>query len=366
MAVVLNGLAGGVLSFLADSSALSGALLLAPASFSHCDWYRMADVHVGVESEDVPLRQRFRELYDECLSSSPPASGARLHCSIRQCRGSDVNLVVFGAPRQISVIDMVLSVFPDRGYVEMQCDCGDWRFLGLNGEPRPILAARDNLAVVDTAAPSWRAIIANVLVNWAMWMQPDTLFFHAAAVAIGGRGAVISGVKGSGKSTLSLALAARGHAFFADEIAVVRKRTRELAPFRRAVSIREGPQSPRVEKLLRTVGYSTERYPDGTVRIRANEGELFPSAVPLSSPLLCVFFLRAFGDRPRVQAFIPRVSELKLLAPFACTYFGRSPAQLMMQVANLLSNVHCYFLHPGMPDDTACLVEQTVEKIMEA
>jgi hypothetical protein len=140
----------------------------------------------------------------------------------------------------------------------------------------------------------------------------------------------------------------------------VRSGTLELCPFRRAVSIRPGPQARQVEQILSNTGYSTERFPDGTTRKRAEASSLFPQAERPSLPLRWVFFLRGFEDLPRAEAFVPRAADLRLLAPLPCTLWGASAARLMMKVAKLLSSVKCYFLHPGLPEETARLVEGIV------
>jgi hypothetical protein len=155
-------------------------------------------------------------------------------------------------------------------------------------------------------------------------------------------------------------LAAQGHQFLGDEITAVRPRTLELCPFRRAVSIRPGPQAPQVEKILNDAGYSTERFPDGTTRRRAEPSKLFPQPQTRSLPLRWAFFLRGFEDFPRAKAFLPRTADLRLLSPLPCTFWETSPARPLMEVAKLLSSVKCYLLHPGSPEETARLVEGIV------
>src|SRR5260370_37957042 len=101
-----------------------------------------------------------------------------------------------------------------------------------------------------------------------MWMQREMLFFHAAAVGIDGDGVLITGAKAAGKSTLSTALAAGGHAFLGDEIGGVRPRTIALESFRRAISSRPGPRDPQVEKMFASHISPTERLSYGSARSR--------------------------------------------------------------------------------------------------
>jgi len=329
--------------------------------FRPCDWYRIVDGLLGVDSEDFALQQRFKTLYAELLSPSPAPGEATqsLLCRIQVRDVLPVHLVSFTAPSEIAIIDLILALFPGRGYVEVKSAAAGWRSIGLAGKTSPLLTARGSEVLVD-AREEWQPLIANCAVNWVMQMQPGLLFFHGAAVAIRGEGVLIVGDKGAGKSTLSLALAARGHDFFGDEIAAVRTEGFELAPFRRALSVRTGPQAPQVEEKLRSKCCAMETFPDGTVRLRATAKELFPGVGARPRPLRRVFFLRGFEQLPRYESFCPRLEDLRLLAPLACTYWGSSSAARVTQVAKLLSSVECYFLYPGQPEDTTNLIERIV------
>ena len=326
-----------------------------------CDWYRIVDRFLGVDSEDLPLRQRLRTLYAELLSAPPAPSEATLglRCHVQIKDGLPAQLVTFTAPSEVAIIDFMLALFPGRGYVETSCAADGWRSIGLVSRTSPLLTAKGSQVLVD-ARKTWQPLVANCAVNWVMQMQREVLFFHAATVAIRGEGVLLAGEKAAGKSTLSMALAARGHDFFGDEIAAVRTETFELAPFRRAVSVREGPQAPPVEERLSDLSCFTETFPDGTLRSRARASELFPASGTRPQPLRWVFFLRGFEERPRAEPFRPRFEDLRMLMPLACTFWGRSSAARIAQVARLLSNVNCYFLHPGLPEDTAQLVERIV------
>jgi hypothetical protein len=329
--------------------------------FQPCDWYRIVDGFLGIDSEDFALRQRFRTLYSEFLSPrpSPPEAAQRLLCRIQVRNGLPVHRVTFRAQSEIALIDFILALFPGRGYAEMQGAAAGWRSIGVAGKTSPLIMVRGSEVLVD-AREAWQPLIANCAVNWVLQMQPAVLFFHAAAVAIAGEGVLIVGEKGAGKSTLSMALAAQGHDFFGDEIAAVRTAGFELAPFRRALSVRRGPQAPQVALKLRTKSCVTETFPDGTVRSRAAASELFPGVGACPRPLRRVFFLRGFEARPRAESFEPRSEDLRLLAPLACTFWGSSSAARVAQVAKLLSTVNCYFLYLGEPEDTAKLVERIV------
>lgn len=325
-----------------------------------CDWYRVVDAFAGIDSEDAHLQMRFECLYGELLSSVAPApeNPKKFRCQVRVGDGEPA-LVTLDTGEELDIVDFVLAVFPDRGYVEMHQAAPGWRSIGLERRERPLLTARGGVALVDTRE-AWQPLVASCVMNWAMRMQTELLFFHAASVGIEGVGVLLTGNKGAGKTTLSMALAASGHAFLGDEIAAIRPQTRELAPFRRAISVRAGPCSPLVRRLLRAKSCATERFPDGTTRTRVRADELFPESTEASVPIHSIFFLSGFEDQARAEPFGPGTADLRLLTPLPCVFWGSSPARPMMQVAKLLSQVKCYRLYAGSPQETAGLIERIV------
>jgi hypothetical protein len=343
-----------------DPASLFGQFPRVDGGSETCDWYRIVDGFLGIESDDVRFRARFRELYSAFRSSPPNATAPAgwLQCRVQVASGLSANLVTFTASEEFGIVDFIAGVYRERGYVEMH-PTANWRSIGVSGSPTPLLTAQGAHVLVDACHP-WQPLIAACAMNWVMGMQRDLLFLHAAAVGIDGSGVLISGEKGSGKSTSSMALAATGHSFFGDEIVAVKPRAMEVFPFRRAVSIRPGPQSAQVERLLSTAACSTESFPDGTTRRRGDPNVLFPKSSERSLPLRFAFFLRGFEERPRAEEFVPRSGDLKLLAPMPGAFWGVSPAGPVMQLAQLLANVKCYLLNPGLPDETASLIETIV------
>jgi hypothetical protein len=322
-----------------------------------CELYRIADCLLAIESADVLLQTRFQQLYGECAATTQADFAQRVCCRVRSCPRVPAYLVTFTPADDLELFDFILALFVDRGYVELDGGFGDWRLLGMSGCYEPLLAALGNQALVNPTM-GWQAVVGNCAINWAMRLQRGFLFFHAGSVAIDGVGVMLAGNKGAGKSTLTLALAALGYDFLGDEIAAVRTRTRELVPFRRAVGVRPGPQSSRVEVALQSALGCAETYPDGGERVRVEASALFPHAGARPSPLRHVFWLCDFEEHPRVERFVPGFSDLSQLAPLACTYWRSSPARPMMQVASWFSDVKSFRLYPGMPDETAALIER--------
>jgi hypothetical protein len=188
-------------------------------------------------------------------------------------------------------------------------------------------------------------------------LQSGVALFHAGSVTIGERGLLIIGPKGSGKTTLSLALAARGHGFLGDEIAALRLATSELLPLRRSTSIRPGVRAPRVDAALRAAAIPAETFPDGTTRVRAGIERLFPANVASAAHLSAIVFLRGMRSTPRLEAFVPQREHLCLLTPLASTLWYLPPAVRAMRLLGILPKARCYWLETGAPDDTADLLE---------
>jgi hypothetical protein len=218
-----------------------------------------------------------------------------------------------------------------------------------------------NHALVD-CGKLWQPFIANYAVNRVLRLQREILFFHAASIGLDGQGVMIIGPKASGKTTIALALAARGHDFLGDEMAAVHRETRSMLPFRRAVSIRPGPCARRVGEHLTRCQYPVERFPDGAERTLVNVANMLPQAGASPATLGSVLFLRHFADRPVAEPFAFSLEHFKMISPLACSMWGMPTGARMMDLSRLLRGVRCYHLDPGDPDETADLVEQVASR----
>ena len=281
-------------------------------------------------------------------------------CRVRHHPEQALAAAAFDDPEPLDAFEFCRRLFPDRGYVEGPEGPDGWRTLTLRQTPdRPLIALNGTETLVDRAQ-TWQPFVANYAVNRVLRLQKDMLFFHAASAAVDGRGIMIVGPKGSGKTTTSMTLASRGHAFLGDEMAVVQQETKAMFPFRRAVSLRTGPRARRVDEQISSRHYPVERFPDGGERILANIGELFPQAGVSPAALSCVLFLRGFADRPKLEPFSFGLGDFRMLSPLACSMWDRSAGAVMMALGRLLRGTSCYHLDPGSPEETADLIEHVV------
>jgi hypothetical protein len=321
--------------------------------------YRFAYGRLELDSDDEPLNLRFRQIYPEGhVDAEGGRNGPlRVRCTVRSIDEPDVAAIAFEDPEDLDAVEFCRTLFPDRNYIPGPPAAPGWQTISLADRPLdPLLAMKGRFALVDRRQV-WQPFIANLAVNRVLRLQRNMLFFHAASVRVGDRGIMLVGGKGSGKTTTSLTLASRGHGFLGDEVAAVRTDTREMLPFRRAASIRAGIRTSRVTQRLADGGYPAETFPDGSARVLANVADLFPDATASPARLESVFFLRRFAPRPAVEQFAFGLENFQLLTPLACSMWGVPTGLRMLQISRMLSEVNCYHLDPGSPDETAELLE---------
>ena len=101
------------------------------------------------------------------------------------------------------------------------------------------------------------------MVGIAARAERRMIHWHAAALTRGGRTILLAGRAGAGKSTLAVALARRGFALLGEDVVFMDPLSREIHPFRRALSLDKASRA-----RLRTMRFA----PDAANRI----GSLLP------------------------------------------------------------------------------------------
>lgn len=96
----------------------------------------------------------------------------------------------------------------------------------------PIVSVSDERELAPT--------LEGTLIGCAVRKRADAAALHAGAVEVDGRGVLLSGRKGAGKSTLVLTLANEGARYLGDEIAFVRYDGAMADAFPKAVTLKEG------------------------------------------------------------------------------------------------------------------------------
>ncbi len=323
-------------------------------------WYRLGEGTLGVASADAPLASRFEEIYGGCAVSEP-GEGPVVVCRVAPDAGGTVR-ATFEDPEALDVERFVGTLFPDRGYAPVGGSgdaSGDTNGIRL---PDSDASARiDGNDVVAPADAPWQPLVANLAVNRLLRLQRDVLFLHAASVSIGGEGVLACGPKRSGKTTLALSLAARGHPLLGDELAGVHLRSRELIPIRRSVATREGPRSAGADALLAAHGGVAERFPDGELRQRYPAHSLSPDASATRTPLTTLLILRSMVPATRIEAASVGPALLGKLTPLAASLWDRPPALVAVRLVGLLASVRVFEVDSGPPDEVADRIEALME-----
>ena len=320
-------------------------------------WYRLAEGSLGVVSADRALAERFEEIYEDCAEEAP-GLGPRVVCRV-SAPESGVVRISFDDPEPLDAARFIETVFPERGYALNRR--GDGRVaLSLPDGSGDVLLKGDSLIAPETA--SWQALAANLAVSRLLRLQRALLFFHAASVRVGGEGLMACGPKRSGKTTLALSLAARGHALLGDEIAAIHVADRTLQPFRRSLATREGPSSAAAAAIARTANGVQERFPDGEIRTRLTVRRFSPCAPPATTPLTTVLLLRSFLPTTRIRRPEIQPALLGALTPLAASLWERPPSLVAFRLLAMLSAVRVFEIDSGPPDEVADRIEHLMEE----
>ncbi len=237
-------------------------------------------------------------------------------------------------------------------YRELGSESG-WKAIGeVEHEPLFLIA---NEHCFFRMSSDWPVMVLSLVFRAAFGVRDDAVMFHAASIAIHGRGFIFAGPRYSGKSTTALTLASRGHQFLSDEIAWFVPSTGELIDFRRPVGVREGIRAAAIDAVMPGVAGSGIDWHDS---LRLPIDALVPQQPAVRTRLHAVVFLRPFEPKPRLVPVTPTREHLPLLQPLPMSMLNTSPARRIMQLIQLLSSVHVYDLHPGHPDETALILEE--------
>jgi hypothetical protein len=330
-------------------------------------WFRIADLCLEIVAPGDGFVAEFESRYRDFAIARPRHDEVGLRCEVdRLADGSLLCLSFSGAdlPDPLASAGSPLRMLRHLGRYTMADGPADgWRmFIDRAGEGRMLIAGDARRLVIDLgAAPPEFAL--DCIVGVAQLAQPDLLFLHAASFGIGGAGALLVGGGRAGKSTTALALAARGHRFLGDDVAAVRRPTRELVPFPKAMSLRPGPYVDSFAARLRGTRHASVIGPDGVARTLVHAGDLFPAAAGPALPLRFVFVLDGFAAEPRLTRFRPAIGDtrrLKAAVSESIPDWGLSPGRDLMKflgIVSLFDGLDCHLLELGGPQASVAAIE---------
>ena len=138
-------------------------------------------------------------------------------------------------------------------------------------------------------------------------LRSDLYFFHAAALAHGGKAYLLVAPSGSGKSTTTWALLHHGFAYMSDELGPVDLDTNEVHPYSHALCLKQEPPSgyPLPADVLRTT--RTLHVPTGSLPSGVSAGPL---------PLAATFFVQynSKAHNPTIQPLGKAEASIRLFA----------------------------------------------------
>ncbi|GAC1408450.1 MAG: hypothetical protein NVSMB64_16720 [Candidatus Velthaea sp.] len=186
---------------------------------------------------------------------------------------------------------------------------------------------------------------------------------YGAGIALGSKAVVVLGPSGAGKTTLALALLARGARFYGDECIFIDRASGIVDGLARSLMIRE--RSLGLLSSVRGLRSACERNPfQGQAPTRVwyaiDPDEVFSRAVSAApSPLAAVLILEDRTSDQPMMTLLPNS-----MAAVLVSRHSHVKAVTLGEIAKAgkpLSGVACYRLRPGTPADTAALVVTTLE-----
>jgi hypothetical protein len=331
--------------------------------------FRVADGFLEVVSDYQPLLDELDAIYGDFAVSGPVEADSSTRCTAAKLPGLPALAVAFEAPRAVDLVGAAHSPYRFRrrpDYVETPGPLPGWRLLVNERAPdRLLLAATGRQAVVNLEEAPQESV-ADWIFCVAQSVQTGVLFLHAGTIGVRGSGALIIAPTGGGKSTTTLAVARRGHAFLGDDVAAVRLATREALPFPRSAGLREGSLARALEQQVRGCRHlrATNRF--GIERTLVRVSDLFPGSISGPLPLRFAFVLDALADRAAITEFHPGLEErrrLQCMVTDTSAAWGLSPGRdlvLFLRVVNLLAGLRCYLVQRGSPEETAELIESVM------
>jgi len=206
------------------------------------------------------------------------------------------------------------------------------------GEPAPepvyrtqrglllIVSDRDNFACCDLRSRfGWCHIAANMLADrgWFRWFfleamvylllnQDDVVSIHAACVARSGRGVLLCGASGAGKSTFAYACAKAGWTYLTDDATILIQGSREREALGKPYQLRFRPEA--VELFPEIAGHSACIKPNGKPTVEVSIRAFPQIATAARCRVECIVFLnRVRGSSPLARPLPPEEAFERIL-----------------------------------------------------
>lgn len=196
--------------------------------------------------------------------------------------------------------------------------------------------------------------VHDVLFDWFLKANPRHLCLHGAAVRIGAGLVCFPSVQKTGKSTLCVALAARGHAVHGDDVLAIEPEEGRGVALGIAPRLRKPLPQGVGAHWLRFVNERAGPADRRWVYVELRDGEIAPlgDALPIAA-----FVLLARGS---AGATLETVAKSDMLKEILLQNFARQvpPVELLDRLMQLTERVPCYRLRYGSVAGAARLIER--------
>ncbi len=181
-----------------------------------------------------------------------------------------------------------------------------------------------------------RHVMVNAFARWAR--ANDKLLFHAAAVGTGGKGVLVAGRGGSGKSTFAISCLAEGLDFVSDDYTLLTASgPLQAMPLYTVVALREDmyQQFPQLGKPLME--------PDGSFVGGKPQFQLSSHRLSPSLDIQAIVMPKIMGDaEPSIAAISPGKVMTQLIHSTITQIESRRDTALILQMAQRLSVLPIY------------------------
>jgi hypothetical protein len=182
--------------------------------------------------------------------------------------------------------------------------------------------------------------------------RPASLVLHGATILTDRGAAFISGPSGAGKTTLSLALAARGYRLGGDDIALLDPRTNTVRPMPRCFHL-----DARSRRLLRDLGATLP--PESVRHAFMTPADLGTTDHTASAVRWAIYLEPGDGPRPRLAPLSQAEAVVRLLSETARGTY--STAEVIEALGALVLASDCRHLLRGRLSDTADTIASLLE-----
>lgn len=195
----------------------------------------------------------------------------------------------------------------------------------------------DNVLLNERAEP-----IMSIL-NW--WLSSNGLhFMHAGAVGNADGGALLLGLKGSGKSTISIACISSSLKYAGDDYCLISENDSPIV-YSLYNTVKLNPKSIKLIKNINISKSHAIRYTDEKSIYFLNQ--LFPDKIINSFPAKAVILPNVIGKGQSSLNSISSFEAIKVIGPNTLFQFSGNKQKSFNAIVNLVKRIPCYMLSIG-------------------